>query len=260
MTFLLSSPSLDSSQNRPRPRSTSAFPSSHPTGTDARHGTRVAAGTDCAISTVRSPVSHRGEPSTPRSWDGVKRLNACIDGEHRRAATSPTARATRRRLQRWSDTGGRAGAIWRSWASRSRPSCLQHRSQLGRAGHAPGGGERLAELVLGELLTGPPVDRGGVAADRQHQHHVPEVDGLAPRRGTHLGEGGVDHEHRAVPHHQVGRLDVSVGQAGVPEVRTRPSAWSMIDSSTSASPISTAPSMKLVSSMYSRSGVISTMP
>jgi hypothetical protein len=30
--------------------------------------------------------------------------------------------------------------------------------------------------------------------------------------------------------------------------------------STSASPISAAPSMKLVTSMYSRSGVISTMP
>ncbi len=42
--------------------------------------------------------------------------------------------------------------------------------------------------------------------------------------------------------------------------RMIPSASSMTASSTSASPISTAPSMKLVTSMYSRSGVISTIP
>ncbi len=42
--------------------------------------------------------------------------------------------------------------------------------------------------------------------------------------------------------------------------RMMPSASSIRASSTSASPISTAPSMKLVTSMYSRSGVISTMP
>ena len=43
-------------------------------------------------------------------------------------------------------------------------------------------------------------------------------------------------------------------------VRIITSPWSITASSTSASPISTAPAWNSVTSMYSRSGVISTMP
>ena len=42
--------------------------------------------------------------------------------------------------------------------------------------------------------------------------------------------------------------------------RTRPRPWSITPSSISASPISTAPSKNSITIMYSRSGVISTIP
>ena len=41
--------------------------------------------------------------------------------------------------------------------------------------------------------------------------------GLPPRRRSHLRERHVDEQQLAVQDHQVGRLDVAVGQAGVPQ-------------------------------------------
>jgi hypothetical protein len=40
---------------------------------------------------------------------------------------------------------------------------------------------------------------------------------LAPWRGPQLGERDVDQHDVAVPHHQVRRLDVAVGEPGVPQ-------------------------------------------
>ena len=58
----------------------------------------------------------------------------------------------------------------------------------------------------------------GIGAHREDEHHVGEVDGLAPRRRSHLHEGDVDEQHLAVAHEQVGRLDVAVREPGVPEL------------------------------------------
>ena len=54
-------------------------------------------------------------------------------------------------------------------------------AQLGGACHPAGGGEGLGELGLGEVGQRPAVDAPRVAADRQHQHHVAQVDRLPPR-------------------------------------------------------------------------------
>ena len=94
---------------------------------------------------------------------------------------------------------------------------LHHRAQLRRAGDAAGGGERLGDLVGREVRQRPLVDPLGVGAHGEDEHHVGEVDGLPPRRRAHLGEGDVDDDEVAVLDQQVGRLDVAVGEPGVPQ-------------------------------------------
>ena len=95
---------------------------------------------------------------------------------------------------------------------------LEHRPQLGRAGDAACGGERLGDLVGGEVGQGPLVNAFGVGADGEDEHHVGEVDGLSPRRRADLGEGDVDEVQVPVLDEEVGRLDVPVGDAGVPQL------------------------------------------
>ena len=90
--------------------------------------------------------------------------------------------------------------------------------QLGRQCEAAGGSERLRDLRHGEELQRPLVDNLGAAAQRQAQHHVAQVDRLAPRCRAHLGEGDVDQQQAAVTDQQVGRLDVAVGQSSVPHL------------------------------------------
>ena len=51
----------ESNQNCPVPFFTRAPPTDQPAGRDATHGTAVAVGTDCAISTITDSVPHAGE-------------------------------------------------------------------------------------------------------------------------------------------------------------------------------------------------------
>ena len=62
------------------------------------------------------------------------------------------------------------------------------------------------------------VDELRTGTQRQAEHHVGQVDGLAPWARASLDERHVDQHHVAVADEQVGRLDVAVGQAGVPQL------------------------------------------
>ena len=53
---------------------------------------------------------------------------------------------------------------------------------------------------------------------REHQHHVAQVDRLAPRRWAHLDEGHVDQQQLPGADHEVARFDVAVGDPGVPQL------------------------------------------
>jgi hypothetical protein len=90
-------------------------------------------------------------------------------------------------------------------------------AQLRRHGQATSGRERLGDLLDRELALGPLVDQRRLAAQRQAQQHVGQIHGLPPRAGPRLGEGNVDQQQPAVADQQVGRLDVAVGQPGVPQ-------------------------------------------
>jgi hypothetical protein len=96
-------------------------------------------------------------------------------------------------LQRGGLARGRQGAERAQQVTRVPP---HERAQLGRAGHPAGGGERLAELVRGEIAQRPLVHPVRIAAHGQHQHYVAEVDGLPPGRRADLGESGVDQQQR----------------------------------------------------------------
>jgi hypothetical protein len=103
----------------------------------------------------------------------------------------------------------------------------------GRQRQPAGGGEALGDLLDRELAQGPLVDHLGARAQGQAQHHVGQVHRLPPRAGPGLGEGHVDQQQAAVVHQQVGRLDVTVGQAGIYSLRMilRPSSitcWSTL--------------------------------
>src|ERR687896_616208 len=100
----------------------------------------------------------------------------------------------------------------------------QQVAQLGGQGQAAGGREPLGDLLNGEVLEGSAVDPLGAGAQGQTEHHVGQVYGLAPRRGAGLDEGHVDQQHAAVADQQVGRLDVAVGQPGVPQLADDPQA------------------------------------
>jgi hypothetical protein len=94
----------------------------------------------------------------------------------------------------------------------------QHVAELGRQGQAAGGRKPLGDLLDRELPQGPLVDLLGAGPQGQAQHHVGQVDGLPPGARPGLDEGHVDHQQAAVTDQQVGRLDVAVGQAGVPQL------------------------------------------
>ena len=66
------------------------------------------------------------------------------------------------------------------------------------------------------------VDALGVRPHGQDEHHVGQVDGLAPRRRSHLGEGNVDQQHLSVADEHVGGLDVAVGEPGLPQLAHDP--------------------------------------
>ena len=95
-------------------------------------------------------------------------------------ASIPAARITRRALHRCSTIGCRCGASLRNSASRSRGSrFMKARSCVGLATPRVAANAS-RELGLGEIPQGPLVHAAGVGADREDQHHVAQVDRLAP--------------------------------------------------------------------------------
>ena len=71
---------------------------------------------------------------------------------------------------------------------------VQHPPELGGQREAAGRGERLADLGHAELPQGPLIDEFRVGAQGQAEHHVGEIDGLAPRAGPRLDERHVDQQ------------------------------------------------------------------
>ena len=202
----------------PARRRSGRRPASSRRGATRRTAPTSADGTDCAMRIITLPVPHVGVPSTPRSWAGVNRpAVACTPNERPRRRPA-TASPTRSGLHRWSEIGRRGGASARKLRQQVAAVLLHDRAELGRARDAARGGERLGDLVGREEPQRALVHAVGVGAHREHEHHVGEVDGLAPRRRAHLREGDVDEQQVAVADEQVGGLDVAVREPGVPEL------------------------------------------
>ena len=184
------------------------------------HGTSEAVGTDWAMSSSGSWGSHRsvwawiGALSTASSL--MSRPHAMPTRTVARSSVS-TASPIRRMLQRWMAIGrGRPGRSSRNSACRSRPfSRMRLRSWDGMVSPRVAANPSVISSTV-NWPQGPLVDQPGVAAQGQAQHHVGQVDGLAPRARVRLDEGDVDQQHAAVADQQVGRLDVAVGQARRP--------------------------------------------
>ena len=182
----------------PRRRAARATPpTDQPAGSDATHGTAVAVGTDCAISTITDSVPHAGESAIAGSV-GVNMPYTLIEREEHEQSDAdgvdhpprpPTLQRDRSSLRRQRPELGEQVA----------PVALHIRAQLRGAGDAAGGGERLGDLVRREVRQRSGVHPLGVGAQSEDQHHVGEVDGLAPRRRAHLDEGDVDHARGARP-------------------------------------------------------------
>src|SRR6266536_1545992 len=98
------------------------------------------------------------------------------------------------------------------------PRLPDHAAELRRHGQAASRRERLGDLLDREQAQRTRVDQLRVAAQGQAEHHVGEVDGLPPWAGTDLGEGHVDEEHVPVADEQVGGLDVTMRQPGIPQL------------------------------------------
>ena len=179
------------------------------------HGTASAVGTACAIRTITSSVPHTGS-SAISSSTGMN--NEYTAGRTRNAPTSSAkTRRIRRGPHRCNEIGARGGASERNCATRSRPSrFMSVRSSVGLA--IPRTAANASAISSGvKTASARAVDALGVGAHRQHQHHVGQVDRLPPGRRADLGEGHVDELEMPVQHEQVGGLDVTVGDAGVPE-------------------------------------------
>ena len=94
----------------------------------------------------------------------------------------------------------------------------QHVAELRGQGESAGGSECFSDLGDAEPAQRPLVDEFWIGTQRQAQHHVGEVDGLAPRARAGLDERHVDQQYPSVADEQIGRLDVAVGQPAVPQL------------------------------------------
>ena len=176
------------------------LPSDHPTGREATQGTRVADCTDWASIQSCSRSSLVGAVDAvhaERSARGV------VVREQLREVDAEEEEQDHEGRPDEDSAGGPALDLDRPRSLGEKPQELaveiaafgpQRPSQLRREGQAPGGGEALRDLLHAELQPGSFVDLLGVRAQREAQHHVGEVDGLSPWRGTQLGEGDVDDE------------------------------------------------------------------
>ena len=207
-------------------------------------GMRVALGTDCAISTNSSPSSIGQLASVASPARALHDARADQDDRDRRdpadapspphanafqlLTTRPSARKAANSTPIVSSDAPHAPALDRDLLALGRHPpelgeevaavLLEVVAQLRRARDAARRGERLGDLVLGEVAERVRVDALGVAAQREDEHHVGEVDRLPPRRGPDLDEEHVDQLQLAVAHHQVRRLDVAVRESLVPQL------------------------------------------
>ena len=110
---------------------------------------------------------------------------------------------------------GREGA---ELAQKVPPVRFHERAKLGWARDSTGRSERFSYLLGAEVFERFVVDTLGVGSNGKNEHHVRQVDGLAPGRRPHLRERGIDEEQLAIAHHEVPGLDVAMGNAGVPEL------------------------------------------
>ena len=110
---------------------------------------------------------------------------------------------------------GREGA---ELAQKVPPVRFHERAKLGWARDSTGRSERFSYLLGAEVFERLVVDALGVGSNGKNEHHVRQVDGLAPGRRPHLRERGIDEEQLAIAHHEVPGLDVAMGNAGVPEL------------------------------------------
>ena len=207
--------------NFDQPLRTLAAPNDQPSGTSRTHGTKEAVGTDWAS-------SHRGSSS----WQdrlamdsGVVPASLLIS-----ASRKPSSDQDRQRdHQEQQPHPPQAPPLDRDRTGPSRQQVQElvvqvaalladHPAQLRRDGEPACSCEGLLELGRAELADGSAVDPCRIRAQRQAEHHVRQVDGLAPRAGASLGEGHIDQQQTAVPDEQVGGLDVPMGQTGVPQV------------------------------------------
>src|SRR5512133_1340254 len=189
---------------------------SMPSGNARTQGIREADGTDWAWSHSSSnwvqdpfaPVTMAAPPGLALDWANAQAIGTAGIS----ASTTRSSSATRRALQRWTLIGrGGAGSSRTNSAARSRPwSRISRRSA--------GGSERLGDLGHRELPQRPLVDLLRAGTEGEAEQHVGQVHGLAPGAGVDLGEEHVDQIQPAVTHQQVCRLDVTVGQVGVPEL------------------------------------------
>ncbi len=132
----------------------------------------------------------------------------------------PTAAvsAARRGLHRWIETGSRAGASSLKRSMSGRPSALQLRRQLRRDREPHRAGEPLGDLVGREDRRRSRVHPVRVGAQREAEHHVRQVDGLAPRRRPHLQSRDVHELQVATDDQEVRRLQIAMGEPRVPEM------------------------------------------
>ena len=168
----------ESSDRLTFPLAMSAPPILQPDGSAARQGSMAADGTAWAARIIEWPVPQRGAetPRLPTGTTACTPINRASDGdgEHPGGQGDPPD-APALQDDRWPLRGEGA-----EFAEQVAGVAFHECAQLGRAGDPAGGGERFRELVGGEVGQCPPVDALRVAADREYQHHVAQVDRLAP--------------------------------------------------------------------------------
>ena len=132
----------------------------------------------------------------------------------------PTAAvsAARRGLHRWIETGSRAGASSLNRSIKGRPSAFSFSESSVGIASPDGGGEPLRDLIGREDRRRSRVHPVRVRAQRQAEHHVREIDGLAPRRRPHLQSRDIHELEVALHHQEVRRLEIPVSEPCVPEM------------------------------------------
>ena len=187
------------------------------------HGTSGAVGTDWAMRKSGSWGSHW----KVRAWTAL--LDVAVVDEPAPPDAEDDAGAAehhspiRRMLQRWMDDGARPlGQEVEELGVQVAAPFPHEVAELGRHGQLRGGGELLGDLLHREQV--PLVDHLQLTSRARHSIMLARSTARRAMGQVRLDEGDVDHHHPAVADQQVGRLDVAMGQAGVPQPADDPEA------------------------------------